>query len=166
MVFDILQGHDAFLWFATKDGLNRYDGYNFKIFAHDPFDRFSIFNNEIRQLFEDKMGRIWINYPQGLDIFVPASGHFFHLSSEHLPIYAGSANAGSPLTFTSTPDGAVWMTDRAKLWRIEAPEDLLNKKAASVPPGCNGLMTVLDCLTNPWEPFKRGIMIGFASSMD
>lgn len=47
-----------------------------------------------------------------------------------------------------------------------SPEDLLNKKAACVPPGCNGLMTVLDWLTNPWEPFKRGIMIGFDSGMD
>ena len=47
-----------------------------------------------------------------------------------------------------------------------SPEDLLNKKASSVPPGCNGLMTVLDWLTNPWEPYKRGIMIGFDSSMD
>ncbi|MBX2893171.1 MAG: response regulator [Saprospiraceae bacterium] len=129
MVFDILQGHDGFLWLATKDGLNRYDGYNFKIFAHDPFARFSISNNEVRQLFEDKQGRIWINYPQGLDIFVPASGRFFHLSSEHLPIYAGSANAGSPLTFACTPDGAVWITDRVKLWRIEVPENLLNTAA-------------------------------------
>ena len=47
-----------------------------------------------------------------------------------------------------------------------SPEDLLNKKASSVPPGCHGLMTVLDWLTNPWEPYKRGIMIGFDSSMD
>ncbi len=47
-----------------------------------------------------------------------------------------------------------------------SPEDLLNRKAALVPPGCNGLMTVLDWLTNPWEPFKRGIMIGFDSKMD
>ena len=47
-----------------------------------------------------------------------------------------------------------------------SPEDLLNKKASVVPPGCNGLMTVLDWLTNPWEPYKRGIMIGFDSSMD
>jgi sugar (pentulose or hexulose) kinase len=47
-----------------------------------------------------------------------------------------------------------------------SPEDLLNQKASVVPPGCNGLMTVLDWLTNPWEPYKRGIMIGFDSSMD
>ncbi|MFW0766810.1 FGGY-family carbohydrate kinase [Trabulsiella odontotermitis] len=45
-------------------------------------------------------------------------------------------------------------------------EDLLNEKAARVPPGCDGLMTVLDWLTNPWEPFKRGIMLGFTSNMD
>lgn len=46
------------------------------------------------------------------------------------------------------------------------PEDLLNQKAARVPPGCDGLMTVLDWLTNPWEPYKRGLMIGFSASMD
>ncbi|EHM49009.1 carbohydrate kinase, FGGY family protein [Yokenella regensburgei ATCC 43003] len=45
-------------------------------------------------------------------------------------------------------------------------EDLLNQKAALVPPGCDGLMTVLDWLTNPWEPFKRGIMLGFTANMD
>ncbi len=47
-----------------------------------------------------------------------------------------------------------------------SPEDLLNQKASKVPPGCDGLMTVLDWLTNPWEPYKRGIMIGFNSTMD
>ncbi|MEX3020993.1 FGGY-family carbohydrate kinase [Kluyvera sp. STS39-E] len=47
-----------------------------------------------------------------------------------------------------------------------SPEDLLNKKASQVPPGCDGLMTVLDWLTNPWEPYKRGIMIGFNATMD
>ncbi|WP_336194668.1 FGGY-family carbohydrate kinase [Hafnia paralvei] len=45
-------------------------------------------------------------------------------------------------------------------------EDFLNKKASMVSPGCEGLMTVLDWLTNPWEPYKRGIMIGFNSTMD
>lgn len=47
-----------------------------------------------------------------------------------------------------------------------SPEDYLNQKASHVPPGCDGLMTVLDWLTNPWEPYKRGIMIGFNATMD
>lgn len=46
------------------------------------------------------------------------------------------------------------------------PEELLNQKAESVPAGCDGLMTVLDWLANPWEPYKRGIMIGFGAHMN
>lgn len=42
-----------------------------------------------------------------------------------------------------------------------SPEDYLSKEAEQVPAGCDGLMTVLDWLANPWEPFKRGMMIGF-----
>ncbi|GAB2027781.1 FGGY-family carbohydrate kinase [Lactovum odontotermitis] len=40
-------------------------------------------------------------------------------------------------------------------------EEYLNLKAEDVPAGSDGLMTVLDWLANPWEPFKRGMMIGF-----
>ncbi|MDR1248069.1 MAG: sugar kinase, partial [Treponema sp.] len=45
-------------------------------------------------------------------------------------------------------------------------EDYLNREAEKAPPGSDGLMTVLDWLANPWEPFKRGIMIGFGAHMD
>jgi sugar (pentulose or hexulose) kinase len=45
-------------------------------------------------------------------------------------------------------------------------EDYLNREAEKVPPGSDGLMTVLDWLANPWEPFKRGIMIGFNAHMN
>lgn len=47
-----------------------------------------------------------------------------------------------------------------------SPEDYLNRRAAAVAPGCDGLMAVLDWLTNPWEPYKRGIFIGFNATMD
>ncbi len=47
-----------------------------------------------------------------------------------------------------------------------SPEELLNKKAEKVPAGSDGLMTVLDWLANPWEPYKSGIMIGFKAHMN
>lgn len=47
-----------------------------------------------------------------------------------------------------------------------SPEELLNKKAEKVPAGLDGLMTVLDWLANPWELYKKGIMIGFGAHMD
>jgi two-component system sensor histidine kinase ChiS len=41
-VYSILQDRQGFLWFATQDGLYRYDGYNFKVFRHNPQDPHSI----------------------------------------------------------------------------------------------------------------------------
>src|SRR5215467_7891961 len=32
----IIQDNDGFIWFGTQYGLNRYDGYKFKVFTHDP----------------------------------------------------------------------------------------------------------------------------------
>ncbi|MCB0551403.1 MAG: hypothetical protein KDD19_27800, partial [Phaeodactylibacter sp.] len=77
MVFDILQSRDGFLWIATKDGLNRYDGYRFTVFTHDPFDPFSITSNEVWKIFEDSRGWLWLACPGGLDVFLPQTGHFF-----------------------------------------------------------------------------------------
>ncbi|MEY8459230.1 FGGY-family carbohydrate kinase [Lactococcus ileimucosae] len=45
-------------------------------------------------------------------------------------------------------------------------EEYLNIKAEEVPTGSEGLMTILDWLANPWEPFKRGIMLGFNAHHD
>lgn len=48
-----------------------------------------------------------------------------------------------------------------------SPEELLNQEAEErVPVGSDGLMTILDWLANPWEPYKRGVMIGFGAHMD
>ncbi|MCB0634982.1 MAG: hypothetical protein KDC54_00105, partial [Lewinella sp.] len=79
MIFDIRQDSDGFMWIATKDKLNRYDGYRFTVFTNDPFDPFSIVSNEIWQIFEDSRGWLWLACPGGLDVFVPSSERFFHI---------------------------------------------------------------------------------------
>lgn len=70
MIFDILKDSNGFMWFATKNGLNRYDGYTFRIFSHNPFNPLSISGDEITCLFEDSQNRFWVGtMGNGLNLF-------------------------------------------------------------------------------------------------
>ncbi len=60
-----LQDIDGYLWFATRSGLNRYDGYKFVVFLNDPNDTTSISDDAINSLFEDKDGTLWIGTVNG-----------------------------------------------------------------------------------------------------
>ena len=76
----IIQDQAGFMWFGTEDGLDRYDGYNFKIFRHNPDDSNSISDNCIWVLMEDRKGNIWIGTKAGvLNKYNPISEKFTHL---------------------------------------------------------------------------------------
>ena len=60
VVYSTLQDSKGFLWIATHDGLNRYDGYDFKKFLHYPFDKKSLASNMTIDMTEDAEGRLWI----------------------------------------------------------------------------------------------------------
>jgi signal transduction histidine kinase/ligand-binding sensor domain-containing protein/DNA-binding response OmpR family regulator len=69
-VYCIVQDNKGFLWFGTADGLNRYDGYKFKIFRNDPIDSSSLSANRIYSLYEDSKQNLWIGtYGGGLNKF-------------------------------------------------------------------------------------------------
>ena len=82
MIFDILKDQDRFVWFGTKNGLNRYDGYNFKVFNHDPFDSLTVSGDVITDLFEDSKGRMWVGTESnGLNYFDRKTEIFYPVSS-------------------------------------------------------------------------------------
>lgn len=85
----ILQDKQGFMWFGTKDGLNRYDGLSFRKFKHDDRTRRSIGNNFITALYEDAKGNIWVGTDVGLYIYNPEKDsfrHFAELSAENTKI--------------------------------------------------------------------------------
>jgi ligand-binding sensor domain-containing protein/serine phosphatase RsbU (regulator of sigma subunit) len=59
-VYSILQDQRGFMWFATQDGLNKYDGYSFKVYRTDDDNPNSLSHIYINTLFEDHEGMLWI----------------------------------------------------------------------------------------------------------
>jgi len=68
-VYTFLEDSNGFMWVGTVDGLNRYDGYSFKIFNTDKTIPHSLSNNTVRSLAEDKNERIWIGTDDGLNFY-------------------------------------------------------------------------------------------------
>jgi len=68
-VESIAQDRYGFIWIGTRDGLNRYDGYQMLVFRNNPADHTSISDNFIRSIFEDSQGDLWIGTMNGLNRF-------------------------------------------------------------------------------------------------
>jgi ligand-binding sensor domain-containing protein len=78
-VYNIAQDDKGFMWFCTPDGLNRYDGYHFKIYRHDDADSFSVSSNLVTQFFIDTHKNAWIGTnDNGLNYFDIPHQRFYH----------------------------------------------------------------------------------------
>ncbi len=64
-VYDIARDAKGFMWFATQDGLNRFDGYNMQVYKHNPEDPNSLSFNDLRVLHVDRSGFLWIGTDGG-----------------------------------------------------------------------------------------------------
>ncbi len=73
----ILQDRQGFLWFGTKDGLNRFDGKEYRIFRNNPRNPGSIGNNFVRSIYEDTDGKLWIGTDNRIFIYNPVTEHFY-----------------------------------------------------------------------------------------
>jgi len=77
--------HDSkgYMWFATRGGLNRYDGYEFVQFKPKSGDVNSLSNPSIECLYEDSKGRFWIGTKSGgVDLYNPRTGLFTHFKND------------------------------------------------------------------------------------
>lgn len=114
-VYDILQDNTGFIWFATDDGLNRFDGYNFKVFRNDPKNRNSLSDNSIRSLKQSKDGKIWIGTKSGmLNSYDPVSEKF-----EKWEIKSELIKENTITTIYSDKNNFIWIgTYRSGLYRL------------------------------------------------
>ncbi len=82
-VYLFLKDKNGLMWIGTGDGLNSFDGYDFKIYKHQPDNDASLCNNTIRSLNQDKNGKIWVGTDDGLDVYDSVSDNFNHISEPY-----------------------------------------------------------------------------------
>ncbi|MGB8491611.1 MAG: two-component regulator propeller domain-containing protein, partial [Bacteroidales bacterium] len=78
-----IQDRRGFIWFGTKEGLTRFDGFQFKIFLHSPSVSNSLLNNYVTSICEDRDGWIWIGTSEGVCYYIPDNDCFGTIKSEN-----------------------------------------------------------------------------------
>jgi ligand-binding sensor domain-containing protein/two-component sensor histidine kinase len=81
---DVIRDDKGFLWVATQNGLNRFDGNFFDNFNNNGSDSNSIASNEIQRLFIDRKKRLWIGTNVGVSLFHPVTQTFSNYSPDTL----------------------------------------------------------------------------------
>jgi len=115
-VAQIIQDDRGFLWFGTQYGLNRFDGYEFKTFVHEPGEENSMAGAWVFSLFKDRTGKIWIGCNGVLDRLDPATETFTHFQIDA----AASANHTTTVVHISQ-DGAglLWLATGSGLHSLD-----------------------------------------------
>jgi signal transduction histidine kinase/ligand-binding sensor domain-containing protein/CheY-like chemotaxis protein len=112
----ILQDDQGFMWFGTYNGLNRFDGYRFKVFKHDANNPNSPSGVFVTALFKDRSGMLWIGMDQSLDKLDPATESFTHYWSN--PKDPNSL-AGHVEHISQDREGMLWLATRNGLDRLD-----------------------------------------------
>lgn len=76
LIKKIAQDSQGFVWIATENGLNKFDGWTFTSYFHDAKDSTSLLSNYIETLLGDSKGRFWIGSRKGLQCYLPYEDSF------------------------------------------------------------------------------------------
>ncbi len=103
----ILQDRHGFMWFGTQDGLNRFDGYEFRRFAHDPDDSTTLSQPWVWACLEDAKGAIWVGTAGGgLNRLDHATESFTHFRNDR----------SNPFSLSNDTVRALLEDRRGRLW--------------------------------------------------
>lgn len=115
-VTQVVQDEQGFLWFATQHGVDRYDGYQFKVFMNHPGEPNSPCAVFVASLFKDQSGSLWLGCEQGVDRYDPATETFGHyrIDSGPVPLWADAVRH-----MYQDPSGVLWLSTGHGLARFD-----------------------------------------------
>jgi signal transduction histidine kinase/ligand-binding sensor domain-containing protein len=115
-VAQIVQDDLGFMWFGTQYGLNRYDGYEFKLYVHEAGRKNSLAGAFIYSLFKDHAGMLWIGCNRILDRFDPRTETFTHY---HIETGDLENLGGTVVHISQDRSGMLWLATGTGLHRLD-----------------------------------------------
>jgi ligand-binding sensor domain-containing protein len=102
------EDNHGFLWLGTWDGLNRFDGYEFKVYKAASEENTNALSNEsINCLYVDSHGQLWIGTEMGLNLLNPSNTIFRSFLQDTLTKMNSGEN--TILSITEASDGSMWI---------------------------------------------------------
>ena len=158
-VTSILKDRTGYVWVGTTEGLNRYDGYTFKVFLPVPDCPESIQSSSIDKLFEDSDGGLWIFFSSGgISRYDRGSDTFLNFTKEwlrqQLRVY------GSPTCFSASVPGHIFIGTENGMLEYDAKEKKLVRLSSA---GSVVSSSPVNCLYSaPDHSFWVGTLAGFS----
>jgi signal transduction histidine kinase/streptogramin lyase len=137
-VNDLLFDKQGFLWVTTADGLQRFDGYRFQTFRHDPSDKKSIAENSVSSIYEDYEGNLWITHRTGICFKPKGKNEFIELTTA---ILDGFPLVHPPFCVNET-DTSVWVINILSGLYAVNKKTLQVKKIFSLPENFNSIIAL------------------------
>jgi|GEM_PF-515513 len=120
-VYNILQDSQGFMWFATEDGLAKYDGYKFTVYKHDATNPNSLSSSAVYALYQDSHHNLWLTTPSaGINKFDPATETITHYRHAEADPHSLSSDAFvTSANIYEEPQGGLWFGTLDGLNRLD-----------------------------------------------
>lgn len=161
-VITITQDQRGFMWFGTRNGLNRYDGVNMVSFHHQSFDSTSLTNNLINAIKVGADGLIWIGTYDGLSIFDTDQFSFGDIN-HYIPLKE-KPDFGNILSIDSDNQNGIWISTVANgLFNFDIKEAKMIRYRSDKNSGgiCSDLVNVVKCDSKGrvWVGTRNGLSL-------
>ncbi len=100
----ISQDSQGFIWIATNDGIDKFDGQTVFTYRHDSLDSTTILSNDVNTIFQDSKNSLWIGSSEGLNIYNSNLNIFNRFSHEDIDWPIGKVNA-----IAEDKEGRLWI---------------------------------------------------------
>ena len=151
----IYQDHRGFIWFGTRDGLNRYDGYQITVFKNNTGDAGSISDDYIRCIYEDSNHELWIGTSNGLNRFNQFKNKFTRFKYQ----------AGSKLCISGNTINCIYNDRQGNLW-IGTADGCLNLYLPKTNSFAHFYNQTRSAVNYIYEDSKSDLWIGTANGLN